>query len=192
MRTVSYAHFKRGVDYLEIMTTGRSVCSLCRSFLLRDLPSTTHLPPPPILARTTQEILQLSKLARLASLHGNNLVEINEKSQLAKQTRKSHDLSVLGCLSKASLKNLPRCRFPGKIVFIKHHDKEETHYTQSIQQLLQNQVLGFDVECLITNSRPIIIQLASRDLCILWQVNMQTGIPTMLHGILSSPQYLKV
>jgi ribonuclease D len=76
-------------------------------------------------------------------------------------------------------------------VNIRHPELEE-EYTDSIRELLQSQVLGFDVECPANESRPILVQLASRELCVLWRVNKQSPFPLRLHGVLSSPHFLKV
>lgn len=159
------------------MSTGRSVCSLCRSFLLREQPSITCFPPSLKLFYTTKEILLLSRPTRPTFPDSET-----------EQEDQRHD--YVDPLSKEVLRLLPPCRFSGKIIHIKHH-REESH-TDVIRQLLKNQVLGFDVECSLTNSRPLLVQLASRDLSILWQVKEDSPFPTLLHGILASPHYLKV
>ena len=165
------------------MATTRSVCLLCRSFLLRDQRSLACPPPPPRLAHTTREILQLSKLARNLKANGEN--DQNRDANLETQQ------FVSSRISKDALRLLPTARFPGDVVNIKHSEPE-AQYADKIRQLLQNSVLGFDVECSPTNNRPILVQLASRELCVLWQVGRSTPFPLALHGILSSPRYLKV
>lgn len=160
------------------MSTGRSVCSLCRSFLLREQPSITCFPPSSKLFYTTKEILQLSRLTRPTFPDS----ETDQEDQ-------NHD--YIDPLSKEAFRLLPPCRFSGKIIHIKHHRMEESH-TDVIRQLLKNQVLGFDVECSLTGSRPLLVQLASRDLSILWQVKEGAPFPILLHGILASPHHLKV
>lgn len=169
------------------MTTTRSVCLLCRSFLLREQPSVACPPPPPRLAHTTREILQLSKLARSLQANGSKRDGDDAKEAASVETQQI----VSSRLSKKALQRLPPCSFPGEIVNIKHSEAEEK-YADEISQLLQNQVLGFDVECSPTNNRPILVQLASRELCVLWQVSRLAPFPLKLHGVLSSPHFLKV
>ena len=184
------------------MTTGRSVCLLCRSFLPRELPGHTRLPPTPKLAHTTEEILQLARSVSL--LRSEESVEtINDEQNSSahavleraasgeEQTTKPRGSSLPECLSKSSLKLLPQCQFPGETVLIRRHESEGA-YVDVIRRLLRNGVLGLDVECLRHNSKPILVQLASRDICVLWQVNKWTPFPVLLRGILSSPLYLKV
>ena len=166
------------------MTTTRSVCVLCRSFLLRDQPSVACLPSPPRLAHTTREILQVSQLVRTLTANGDSDQEDKVSSQETQQF-------VSSLISKDALRLLPPCRFPGEIVNIKHSETEDK-YTDEIRQLVQNGVLGFDVECSPVNNRPIVVGLASRELCVLWQVSRSVPFPFVLHGILSSPRYLKV
>ena len=170
------------------MTAARSVCLLCRSLLLREQKSLVCLPPPPALAHTTQEILQLSKLVR--SANGDKRPGENGGRDAA-STQTDRPQLVSSRLSKQALQLLPPCRFPGEIVNIKHSETEEK-FADAIRRLLRNRVLGFDVECSPTNNRPILVQLASRELCVLWQVSRGAPFPLTLHGILSSPHYLKV
>ena len=175
--------------------TSRSVCLLCRSFLLREEASVACAPPPPRLVHTTREILQLSKSARSPPASGNGRAEEERNTE---STSPEHQLlqqqqqqSNSAKLSKQALQLLPPCRFPGEIYNIRDSETEE-EYSELIGGLLTNRVLGFDVECSPSNNRPILVQLASRELCILWQVSRWSPFPLRLHGILSSPRYLKV
>ena len=177
------------------MAATRSLCLLCRSYLLRDQASISCLPPPPRLAHTTREILQLSQSllspASSPENHSRNDENSDFRHQNIHNSLKQRQQYTPKSLSKEALRQLPPCRFPGEIVHIQHTDTEGKH-TGSIRRLLQNRVLGFDVECSTTNNRPILVQLASRELCVLWQVTKCTPFPLTLHGILSSPHYLKV
>ena len=177
------------------MSSGRSVCSLCRSFLLREQPSHPHLPPPPKLAHTTREILQLSQLARSITADTREGVTREDRSRACEvdhsETLGHAQTSSARPLSKEDLRLLPRCRYPGQIVHIQH-PATEAKYAGNIRKLLQSEVLGFDIECSWTTNRPCLVQLASRELCILWQVNRRAQFPALLHAILSSPRFLKV
>ena len=182
------------------MTICRSVCLLCRSFLLRDQPSVSCSLSPPRLSHTTLEILQLSKLARSVFVSRRktvDCVDASERTHDMYDHARTHEGKTIQTreisrrLSKAALRRLPTFRFPGEIVHIRNPVMEEKH-SETIRRLLRNKVVGFDVECLLTCSRPILVQLASREVCVMWQLNQRTPFPTLLHGILSSPHYLKV
>jgi len=157
------------------MSTSRSVCSLCRSYLLREEPAPTSLRAGS--DKRSREILRLFKLGKSATPEAS---EGEEEKRELERTRG---------LKKADLRRLPRGRYSGRTVIISNPKSEKT-YVKHIRQLLKSSVLGFDTESL--NSRICLVQLASRDVCILWRLKFSPQFPPMLHGILSSPQFLKV
>ena len=174
------------------MTTRRFVCLLCRSYLLREQTSTISPPPPPRLARTAQEILQLSRSPSELLENGDEPSERDSQSRAVGERADSlHDAVFSSRLWKKRLHLLPPCRFPGETVHIQHPDKERD-CTEEIRRLLRSHVLGFDVECWGTGPVPVLVQLASREQCVMWHVNKLESFPVLLHGILASPHYLKV
>lgn len=155
------------------MSASRSVCSLCRSFLLREEPAPTSLRAGS--DKRSREILRLFKLGKSAT------PEASEREEEKRERTRG--------LKKADLRRLPRGRYSGQTVIIPTPKSEKT-YVKHIRRLIRSSVLGFDTESL--NSRICLVQLASRDVCILWRLKFSLQFPPILHGILSSPQFLKV
>lgn len=154
------------------MSAGRSVCSLCRSFLLKEQPASTSLP-----ARSDERSREILKLLELET------PEASEKEE--DKHERTREL-------KADLQRLPRSKYPGQMMVIGTAARE-TDYVKSIRKLLHSPVLGFDTEAKPQEyKKPCLVQLASRDVCILWRLNSSSQFPTILHGILSSPRFLKV
>ena len=160
------------------MSASRSVCSLCRSFLLREEPAPTSLRAGS--DKRSREILRVFKLGKSATPEAS---EGEEENRELERTRE---------LKKADLLRLPRGRYSGQTVIIPT-PKSEKQYVKHIRRLLKSSVLGFDTESLKFNpKKPCLVQLASRDVCILWRLNKSSQFPPILHGILSSPRFLKV
>ena len=159
---------------------GRSVCSLCRSFLLRKQPRLADLPPR--LRQWSQDVPKL----------GGSVFVQEQKSSGAISGQKEGPRELQKAEQLAELRRLPRIRFCGQTVIVSNPAEERDHVSQ-IRCLLQSPVLGFDTESHHHDGkRASLVQLASRDMCVLWRLPSPSMFPSLLHGILSSPRFLKV
>ena len=106
-------------------------------------------------------------------------------------------------LARRDITSLPMLTFHGRKIVIK--GRGEMKYRRHILRLADNDVLGFDTESPPQYSQlPSLVQLASEEMCIMWQLNWKdkrrrclnnkgpTPFPPLLHSILTSPKVLKV
>ena len=104
-------------------------------------------------------------------------------------------------LTRKEIIHFPNLTYPGKVVIITHPSLEE-RFEGVINEFAGNKVLGFDTESKPTFQKyqklygPCLIQLASRDLCIMWRLRggavTSETFPPMLRAILRARDITKV
>ncbi len=100
-------------------------------------------------------------------------------------------------LTRDEVPLFPVGRFPGRLLLISRPSHEIKHRDE-ICQLVESSILGCDTETspAAFPQAPCLLQLSSRDLCIMWRLRRgdvkREGFPPMLQGILQSPEITKV
>lgn len=99
-------------------------------------------------------------------------------------------------LTTDEVPHFPAGAFSGRLLLISRPSLETNHLS-AIHELMDSPVLGCDTETRPQNgSRPCLVQLASRDLCVMWRLRRREmrreGFPPMLRAILRSPEITKV
>ncbi len=103
-------------------------------------------------------------------------------------------------LTSEEVSNFPAMTFPGRLYLIPH-PSQEVKYLAEIRELMDSSVLGCDTESKPKfhrsgSSRPCLVQLASRDICVMWRLRRREverkAFPPMLEAILNSPKITKV